>query len=52
MKIFTWNKLWSRPAKEADTILKSASSIHPHGRTERYREKNRAIRLRRRGERA
>lgn len=28
-QIKTWCKLWSRPAKEADYLLKVSASIHP-----------------------
>lgn len=41
MKITTWNKLWSRPEKEQQRILAAAKSIHPNGRSQAYREKNR-----------
>lgn len=41
MKIITWNKLWSRTEKEQREVLARCVSIHPYGRSEAYREKQR-----------
>lgn len=40
MKITTWNKLWSLPMKEGEASLARAVSIHPLGRSEKHRRKN------------
>lgn len=46
-KITTWNRLWSMPEKYIKAHLEFARSIHPDGRTDAYRAKNRAIHSRR-----
>ncbi|MGN6146303.1 MAG: hypothetical protein ACTHOP_22240 [Mesorhizobium sp.] len=52
MKIVTWNKLWSRTEKEQREVLARALSIHPFGRTEAYRQKNRVRAARRHAQKA
>ncbi len=39
VEITTWNKLWSRP--DADKRLGLQKSIHPNGRSDAHRAKNR-----------
>jgi len=48
VKIITWNKLWSRTEKEQREVLARCVSIHPFGRSDDYRRKNRAKAARRR----
>lgn len=44
IKINTWNALWSKSERDQSAALLASTSIHPYGRKESHRQKNRSKR--------